>query len=170
MKKTLVTLCLILLLLSTLLRAQGAKGNLLAAPYPGSVAEPHPGLDGTQWRALVDAHARTFYTKDPIDKVRAHYTKSLGEVEVSPEGEHIVQRDVIPFSEVVGIVEKRGATVSEGGDSFYGGTFAGVTLYGPPTNGRVSSSVREVFDRMDKAYLFRFLNEADPAASAKHID
>ena len=53
---------------------------------------------------------------------------------MSPSGDWIYTLSVIPFSEVVGIVEKKGATVGEGGDSFYGGTIAGVTLFGRPTN------------------------------------
>ncbi len=67
--KALLLLSFVLYLQFSLCYSQG-KDGLVAAPYPGSIPEPP-----------VELNSRTFYTKDPIEKVMAHYTKSLGAFE-----------------------------------------------------------------------------------------
>lgn len=150
--------------------AQGKVDGLLAQPYPASVAETFPELDAAS-RSIVDARSRTFYTKDPMEKVRAHYTKLLGPFEEYWK-DYIYNRDVVPFKDVVDIITKRGGTIGEGGESFFGGTFAGVTISGPPINGTANYSVVKVYESLDQAYVLRFqeADGGDPEKMQKHME
>src|SRR3972149_3554053 len=67
--------CLILLSQTSICVSQGKTSGdgLSAAPYPGSIAETYP--------LPSEVNSRTFYTADPIEKVKAHYAKSLGAFE-----------------------------------------------------------------------------------------
>jgi len=121
--------------------SQGGPGGLVAAPYPGSVTEP-PGKSNSQ----------TFYTKDPIEKVMAHYTKSLGAFEKKSQSSYF--REAIPSNDVMDFLAKQGIEMGETR------MFAGVTLYGKPNN--YNTTVNEVMDRLKSAYLLRFQNDENP--------
>ena len=153
---------LVFILQSTVGYSQGKDGGLLATLYPGSVAETNLGTNASL-KALLDARSRTFYTKDSMEKVVALYTTSLGgPFEVSSSGDWIHTRSVIPFSEVVDIVTKKGATVGEGGESFWGGTMAGVTLFGKVTNNAFHYSAIKVFEALQGAYLQKVQDPNNP--------
>jgi UvrB/UvrC motif-containing protein len=164
-----VWLLLILVLYPSASNAQEKSDGLLTAPYPGSVFEANPVLSGVP-KSVVDARGRTFYTKDSIDKVKAHYTKLLGEFEDASGGEHLYRREVILFKDVVQLVGKRGGIIGEGGDNFYGGAYAGVTLSAPMTN--PNGTMAKVLDQLQRAYLLRFQNAEtlDLADLAKHAE
>jgi len=151
--------------------AQGKSDGLLATPYPGSVVDPNRDLAGAPSRAVLDARSREFFSKDPGDKVKEFY-KTLGEFHASPEGDHIQVCDVILFKDVVAIVEKKGGVVGEGGDNFWGGTSAGVTLHGKPTNNNFHYSVIKVYENLEQAYLKRFQNPDNPDLEnmGKHLE
>jgi hypothetical protein len=149
--------------------AQEKESGLLAAPYPGSVLETHPGVTDPFLRKVMGAHGRTYYSKDAGDKVMAHYVRlSGGKFEVSPEGDHIFTLSVIPFNQVAAIITKRGGTISEGGESFWGGTMAGVTVYGRPKTGNANYSVTKVYESLEQAYALR-LQISDPAQLQQHM-
>jgi hypothetical protein len=78
--------------------------------------------------------------------------------------------DVIPFQKVVPIVEKKGGIIGEGGNSFWGGTRAGVTLFGKPVN--TNYTVTKVFASLQQAYLQRFSNPEnfDIQPTGKHLE
>jgi hypothetical protein len=165
------TLIVLMILGSSVASAQ-ESGGLLAQPYPGSVPETRPSVTDAVWREIYDARSRTYYSKDDAEKVTAHYAKLLGKnFESSPEGEHVRVLSVIPFNEVNGIVTKRGGSIGEGGDSFYGGTTAGVTVYGKST-ASVPYSVFQAFDKLQKAYIQRFMDaeNPDPTSLARHAE
>jgi hypothetical protein len=173
MKHMLLALCLLcagVIPLSTCW-PQGAGGGLLAKQYPGSVVDPNRSLEGAPSKAVRDARSSEFYSKDPVEKVQGFY-KTAGEFRLSSEGDYILVWDVVPFGQVVGIVEKKGGSVGEGGNDFWGGTMAGVTVHGKPTNGSFHYSVTKVFDALEKAYLLRFQDpdNFDPASIAKHLE
>lgn len=144
---------------------QGKSPGLLAEPYPGSMQETRPGVTDAAQKKVMEARSRTYYSKDPSEKIMAYYAAQLhGTFTESPEGNHIHTLQVIPFNEVNKIVTKRGGEIGEGGNSFYGGTSAGVTISGAPTNGSTHSSVTNTLDRLAKAYLARYMDadQADP--------
>lgn len=150
--------------------AQKKDDGLLATPYPGSIIDPNRALSGAPSRAVLEARSREYFSKDPMEKVKAYY-KTLGEFHVSPEGNHIYAVDVIPFKDVYDMVTKRGGQIGEGGESFFGGTAAGMTLYGKPLN-TTSYSAIKVFERLEQAYLQRFqeVDNADPENMKKRLE
>lgn len=175
MKKTsaFFTLILVLVLQYNVCYAQGKDGALLASPYPGSVVEPNPVQFSAPTKAMTDARLKVFYSKDTMEKIREHYTKLLGAFEVSPSGDHIFTHQVIPFKDVAEMVTKKGGIIGEGGDNFWGGTSAGVTLYGKSNN--TNYSVVKVFEKLQGAYLLRTQNldnpeNSDPLNAAKRLE
>lgn len=157
-----------MILFRTLSPSQGKSDGLLAEPYPGSIAETHPGETDPSTRKVMEAQGRTYYTKDPLEKVLAHYTKSLAKkFEVLSESENTHTCAVIPSNQVYDIVTKRGGEISEGGGNFQ--TFAGITISGPPKNGSTNYSVVKVYESLDKAYALG-LQEGDPAKLQKRMD
>lgn len=142
-----------LLLPSAFAPAQGKDGAMLAPAYPASVAETYPGVTDAARRRLVDARSRTFYSKDRVGKVKAHYVKALGAFEEEVPADTVCVHHVVPFKDVVDIVTKRGASVGEGGESFWGGTMAGVTLSARSINTGASYPVTQVYEALLKAYL-----------------
>ncbi len=146
------TKAFLLLFLNLQFSYSQGKDGLVAVPYPGSMAEPP-----------VEPNSRTFYTKDLIEKVMAHYTKTLGAFEISPQGNNVYSREVIPFKEVMDYLAKHGINMGETGVS------AGITLFGKPTSYNVT--VVNVMDRLKSAYLMRFnIDVDDPSAISKHME
>lgn len=170
--KRFLTLLFVLVLQASLCYAQAKDNGLVAARYPGSVEETHPDITDAAEKKSVDSRSRTYYSKDAADKVMAHYTKSLGgKFEPGYGGDWVFSCRVIPYQDVIDIITKRGGELSEGGDNF-GGTMAGVTVHGKPTNNAFHYSVLQVYDKMQKAYLSRFQDEfaADASALQKHAE
>ncbi|HTK82818.1 MAG TPA: hypothetical protein VL633_11040 [Bacteroidota bacterium] len=173
MKRTIIFyVFLILVLFPSNSRAQGKSSGLVADPYPGSVPESHPNVTDAAERKSMDSRSRTYYTKDSFEKTMAHYTKSLGgKFEPGYGGDWVFSCAVIPYKDVLAIVEKRGGVLSEGGDNF-GGTMAGVTIHGRPTNNATHYSVTQVYEKMQKAYLAKFSNSetVDLASLQQHLE
>ena len=171
MKSGIAFICLFILLVthSSASRAQEKNDGLLAAPYPGAVPETNPVHPGVP-KGVVDARGRTFYTKDTIGMVKAHYTRLLGQFEDASGGERVYNREILPLKDVVQFVEKRGGVINEGGDNFYGGSYAGVTLSAPMNN--ANGTTVKVFDHLVEAYLLRFQNAEnfDLTEVAKHAE
>lgn len=162
------SLFLILVLQSSHCFSQGKKSGLLADPYPGSVPAFNP--DTGETRRIEDARNREFYSKDPLYKVQAFYTRALGPFESAGTGDSDVIHMIMGLGEVGKSVAPKGGEIGEGGDNFYGGAFAGVTLHGKPnsSNGKID----EVFDKLQKAYLARFQNgeNIDLQSIATHLE
>ena len=179
MKTTKAFLFLFFILQCTCCYSQGKDGGLLAAPYPGSIVETFPGTTDASWRALMDARSRTYYSKDPMEKVKEHYTKLLGPFEEA-WANYNYTRHVVPFSDVYDIVTKRGGSIGEGGESFYGGTMAGVTLFGVvlskvETYVPVNGIVNKVLEDIKGTYVQRFqevdgVDGIDPAKMLKRME
>ena len=148
----------------TLSHAQAKIDGLLAAPYPGSVLETYPGVTDASERKPMDSRSRTYYTKDSMEKVKAHYTKLLGALEENQKG-YVYRKEVVPFKDIYDIVQKRGGSIGEGD----GEQFAGVTISGPPTNGSANYSVVKVYESIEKAYVLRFQDE-DPVSLQKRLE
>lgn len=155
MKNTKTVLLLLFVLNLQLSHAQG-KDGLLAVPYPGAISEPPD-----KWS---ESRSRTFYTKDPVEKVKAHYTKILGEFVPWPQDNTAYFRETIPSNDVGDILAKRGVDLGESR------AFAGVTLFGK--SGNSNNTMEKVFDKLKGAYLLRFANaEAeDVSAITKHLE
>lgn len=136
--------------------SQGKESALVAAPYPGSITEPPV--------APSASNSQTFYTKDSIEKVKAHYTKSLGEFEKTSEDNTVYFREAIPSNEVMDILAKRGIEMGESR------MYAGVTLSGRGFN--PNGTVSNVLDKLKSAYLMRFssLDVEDPSTISKHLE
>ena len=155
---------LVLFLYFSFCQAQKKDDVLLAAPYPGSIVETNPGVTDASERKLMDSRSRTYYTKDSMEKVKAHYTKLLGALEEHQEG-YVYRKEVVSFKDIYDIVQKRGGSIGEG----EGEQFAGVTISGPPTNGSTNYSVVKVYESLEKAYLLRFQDE-DPVNVQKRME
>jgi hypothetical protein len=172
MKALMITL-LVLVALNVRGSSCYAQGNdgLLASRYPGSVTETHPGAADLTWKKIDAARGRTYYSKDPMEKVKAYYAKILGPFE-EYDKDYVYNKAVIRFGEVVDIVTKRGGSIGEGGESFYGGTFAGVTITGPPINGSANYSVVKIYQVLESSYIQRFTEAdgIDPAKMQKHLE
>src|SRR2546422_80578 len=136
---------------------QGKESSLVAAPYPGSITEP-PAV------ASSEPNSQTFYTKDSVEKVKAHYTKTLGEFEKKSEYNAEYFREAIPSNVVMDILVKRGVEMGESRE------FAGVRLSGRGINPNVT--VVNVLDELKGAYLMRVNNLAveDPSTNIKHLE
>ncbi|HYQ86115.1 MAG TPA: hypothetical protein VES59_02610 [Bacteroidota bacterium] len=143
----------------TVCHPQGKESALVAAPYPGSITEPPAD-------ASSEPNSQTFYTKDSIEKVKAHYTKSLGEFEkTSTDNSNTVYfREAIPSNTVMDILVKRGVELGESRQ------FAGITLSAWGINPNVT--VVNVLDRLKSAYLMRFNTPdvEDYSTVSKHLD
>ncbi len=148
--KALLLLSFVLYLQFSLCYSQG-KDGLVAAPYLGSIPEPP-----------VELNSRTFYTKDRIEKVMAHYTKSLGAFEDRSQNSYF--REAIPSNDVMEYLAKQGIQMGESR------VFAGVTLYGKPIS--YNGTVNTVMDKLKSAYLMRFNNgNAETIEDVtKHLD
>jgi len=150
-------LFLVLALTFSLCHPQGKESVLVAAPYPGSIIELPP-------VASSEPNSQTFYTKDSLEKVKAHYTKSLGEFEQTSEGVTTYFREAIPSNDVMDFLAKQGILMGESR------MFAGVTLSGRSLNPNIT--VTNVFDKLKGAYLQRFTTPdvEDPSTITKHLD
>jgi hypothetical protein len=141
--------------------AQGKDAGLVAAPYPGSVAEKVPSGGNPFSLVPVNTRLRRFYTKDESEKVEAYYAKTLG-----PFSEyHSVS--VVPQKEIYDILAKHGINTGEAGGDEVGGVGAGVTVIGRTQNS--SYPVTKTLERLTGAYLARFMNEEE-LNTAKHME
>ena len=165
MKNTILFLFFVLVLQCSFSHAQKKDDGLLAAPYPGSVPETYPGVTDASERKATESRSRTYYTRDSMDKVKAHYTKLLGAFEEYQKG-YVYNRAIIPSNEVYDIVTKRGGSIGEGDGN--DATFAGVTISGPPINGSANYSVVKVYESLEKAYALRFQDD-DPAKVGQRL-
>jgi hypothetical protein len=140
------------------------KDSLVTAPYPGSITEPPVVLSESyhQLSYSKQSNQQTFYTKDPIEKVMAHYTKVLGAFEEQSPGSYF--REAIPSNDVMDFLAKQGIQMGETR------VFAGITLFGKPVNYNVT--VVNVMDKLKSAYLMRFnsLDVEDPSTVTKHLE
>ncbi len=127
--------------------SQGKKDSLVAVPYPGSITE-----------SSVELNSRTFYSKDSIEKVKAHYTKSLGAFEKTSQDLPVYFREAIPSNEVMDVLAKKGVEFGETR------VYAGVTLSGKGFN--PNGTVVKVLEKFKGAYLMRFKNVAAEGLSA----
>lgn len=170
-RKTFLYLSCVFTFLPSLCFGQAKDDGLLATPYPGSVAETFPGTTDPAWKTTMDARSRTYYSKDPMEKVKTHYTKLLGPFEEHWK-DYIYNKEVVPAKDVYDIVTKRGGKIGEGGENFYGGTFAGVTISVPPTNGVTNASATNTLGALQQAYLLRFqeTENTDPVAVQQHLE
>ena len=166
MKSTILLLLFAFMIQYTLSRAQKKDDGLLAAPYPSSVLETNPGVTDASERKAMDSRSHTYYTKDPMEKVKAHYAKLLGPLEEYDKG-YVYNKAIIPSNKVYDIITKRGGSFGEGDGNE--ATFAGVTITGPPINGSANYSVVKVFESLEKAYALRFRDD-DPAKVAKRLE
>ena len=132
--------------------SQGS-GKLLATPYPGSVREPK-GQDGVG----------KYYSKDPVEKVKAHYEKTLGSFEAQEDNQFY--KELMPSNQVWAILEKRGVVLGEASEIGR----LGVMLHGKIKN--YNYKVNEVMEELKKAYLLRFQGDEnlDLTALANHLE
>jgi hypothetical protein len=123
----------------------------VAAQYPGSITEPP-----------VEPNSRTFYTKDSIEKVMAHYTKSLGAFEERSQNNYF--REAIPSNDVMDYLAKQGIQMGETR------VYAGIKLFGKQIN--PNGRVTKVMEKLKGAYLMRFKNDevVDLSSITKHLE
>src|ERR1041385_8184820 len=171
MKRHCEGLILLAALLLQMAHCHAQSRGLLADPYPGAILLTNPSVTDPAMRKIMDARARSYYTTDPLEKVQAHYARLLGAFEEEWKS-YIYKRAIVSVNEVYAIVTKRGGSIGEGGESFYGGAFAGVTLTGPPVNGTTNASVRNVYDALERAFAQRLQagGEVDLEKARQHME
>jgi hypothetical protein len=163
--KALLLRLFVLSLQFSLCYSQG-KDGLVAAPYPGSITEPPvvPSRSSQQKSYNKESNRRTFYTKDPIEKVLAHYTKSLGAFEKTSQDNTTYFREAIPSNDVMEYLAKQGVEMGESR------VYAGITLSGKGFS--PSNTVTKVLDKLKSAYLMRFKDDEvqDLSTISKHLE
>ena len=75
--------------------AQQGTAKLIAPTYPGAISVPHENEEGylSEWRVIYSYSrdvftdkTRSFFSKDPIETVRAYYDREIGEMQNRPLG------------------------------------------------------------------------------------
>lgn len=161
--KALLLLLFVFDLQHSLCYSQG-KDGLVAAQYPGSITEPPvvPSESSQPKSYNKESNQRTFYSKDPLEKVMAHYTKSLGAFEDRSQNNYF--REAIPSNDVMDYLAKQGIQMGETR------VYAGVTLSGKQIN--PNGTVTKVLEKLKGAYLMRFKNDevVDLSSITKHLE
>lgn len=170
-RTTFYSVAFLMILQFSFCAAQVKKYTLLAAPYPGAVAELYPAETFTHPFVPLESRMQTFYSKDPLEKVRAHYEKSVGAFEPAYNDATGFYAAVVPSGKVTEYLSGRGLVSGEAGWSVdIRGESAGVTIYGRPLN--YNYNVVKVLDALRNAYLQRFIGAEteDAATVTNHLE